>query len=251
MTALGTLAAGVAHDFNNLLSVIRMANTGIARTMRRAPEIAEDLHDIESAVVDGKRIVQSMLGYTRDGVGPAETFSVAPVLEETIRLLSRQFLSGLHLHLDIAPGLPDVIGYPGRLKQMLLNLIVNASEAMGGKGELWIDARAAGHISTGIVLRPSDAETFICISVRDNGPGIDRETRSRIFEPFFTTKTSATTRGTGLGLSLVYTMAEQDGLGLDCESAPGRGATFTIYFPVLASAGSGSPITSSGAKLQN
>lgn len=251
MTALGTLAAGVAHDFNNLLSVIRMANTGIARATRRPPEIADDLHDIESAVVDGKRIVQSMLGYTRDGVGPTEKFAIAPLLEETMRLLSRQFLSGLHLHLEVEPNLPDVVGYPGRLKQMLLNLVVNASEAMDGKGKLWIEARALSSISSEVVLRPSDADRFISISVRDTGPGMDRETRSRIFEPFFTTKMSATTRGTGLGLSLVYTMAEQDGLGLNCESAPGQGATFTILFPVHSGAGSGSPTSADAPSAQN
>jgi signal transduction histidine kinase len=202
-------------------------------------------------VVDGKRIVQSMLGYTRDGVGPAEMFAVAPLLEETVRLLTRQFLSGVQLHLNVETALPEVIGYPARLKQMLLNFVVNASEAMSGKGDLWIEARSVGEVAGELILEPSEASRFIAISVRDSGPGLDRQTRSRIFEPFFTTKNSATTRGTGLGLSVVYTMAEQDGLGLDCQSAPGQGATFTIFFPVQARDGSGSPTSADVGATHN
>jgi signal transduction histidine kinase len=247
MTALGTLAAGVAHDFNNLLSVIRMANTGIARATQRPPEIADDLQDIESAVVDGKRIVQSMLGYTRDGLGPAEDFEIGPLLEECVRLLSRQYSPDIQMHLEIDRDLPVVHGYPGRLRQMLLNLVVNASEAMNGRGEIWIEAALKNHSDSALILRPSQAPRYLRVSIRDNGPGIEPQVRARIFEPFFTTKTSATIRGTGLGLSLVYTMAEQDGLGLDCQSAPGQGATFTIIFPVTASAGSRSPISTTAA----
>jgi two-component system cell cycle sensor histidine kinase/response regulator CckA len=133
----------------------------------------------------------------------------------------------------------------------LLNFVVNASEAMDGKGDLWIEAQSVDAVGGGVILHPSEAPRYVAISVRDNGPGFDPQTKSRIFEPFFTTKTSATTRGTGLGLSLVYTMAEQDGLGLDCQSAPGEGATFTIFFPIHARDGSGSPTSAEAAGTHN
>src|SRR5205823_3178961 len=91
-------------------------------------------------IADGKRILQSMIGYTRDGIGPPEAFSVPELIEGTTRPLNREFLAGLQTHLNIEANLPEAIGYPGRLKQMLLNFLVNASETIEGRGDLWIDA---------------------------------------------------------------------------------------------------------------
>jgi signal transduction histidine kinase len=154
-------------------------------------------------------------------------------VDDTVTLLSRQFLSGIELTLEMDRLAPPVIGARTRLEQMLLNLIVNASEAMNGVGKLLICVRP--HVlpeNATLLLHPRPAQTYVELTVRDSGPGIEPAIVGRIFEPFFTTKTHGATRGTGLGLSMVYTMALQDGLGLQVETNPGAGAAFRIVLPV-------------------
>jgi len=230
MEALGTLAAGVAHDFNNLLSIIRMSNQLVGRSVKPEGVTKENLEAIEQAVQQGRAIVNSMLGYSRRPVDSLEDFSVARVVGDTVALLSRQFLSGLTLNLQIDPLTPPVFGSRARLEQVLLNLIVNASESMGGTGTLTISARHASDPDT-TVLAPKPVSGYAEVVVTDSGPGIPPDVLPRIFEPFFTTKNAGTQRGTGLGLSMVYAIAKQDGWGLDVSSTAGKGATFRILIP--------------------
>ena len=233
MQALGTLATGIAHDFNNLLSVIRMSGKLIGRETRNNPEIQEHVTDIEQAVLQGKNVVGSMLGYARTEDVPGEPTDVSAVVEDAVSLLSREFLSGLTLTLELDRNAPQIGVSRGRLEQILLNLIVNASEAMQGQGRLKITVHARSHFpARPYALRPNPAEQFVELGVVDSGPGIAPEIRDRLFEPFFTTKRSGSKAGTGLGLSLVYSIAEQDGLGLSVESEPGKGAVFTLTIPV-------------------
>ncbi len=233
MEALGTLAAGIAHDFNNLLSVIRMSNKLIGRGTKGDAEVQEYVADVEQAVLQGKNVVGSMLGYARSEDGADGTTDVCSVVENAVSLLSKEFLSGLTLNLELDRNAPDVAVSRGRLEQVLLNLIVNASEAMQGQGKLKITVHARTQVPTKhFVLRPSAAAQFVELSVTDSGPGIAPEVRERLFEPFFTTKRSGAKAGTGLGLSLVYSIAQQDALGLAVESEPGKGAAFTILLPV-------------------
>jgi signal transduction histidine kinase len=230
MEALGTLAAGVAHDFNNLLSIIRMSNQLVARSVKPEGLTKENLDAVEQAVQQGKSIINSMLGYSRRPVDTIEDFSVSSVVDDTVALLSRQFLSGITLHLDVDRSCPQIYGSRTRLEQVLLNLIVNASEAMKGNGVLTISVRDA-EPSTSAVLAPKPASSYVAVGVADNGPGIPPDVLPRIFEPFFTTKNAGTDRGTGLGLSLVYTIARQDGWGLEVQTSPGQGASFSLLLP--------------------
>jgi signal transduction histidine kinase len=230
MRALGTLAAGVAHDFNNLLSVIRLSNQLAAEQTKPTGAAKENMDAIESAVAQGEAIVQSMLGYSRGTNEQSTAYSVAEAVSETVAMLGKKFLAGIVLQLEIAPELPPVVGARARLEQILLNLVVNASEAMNGRGRLGIRCLCA-HEARDCILPPNEAGQFVVIAVSDSGPGIPPEVLSRIFEPFFTTKTSGTRPGTGLGLSTVYTMAEQDGLGLAVHTSP-NGTTFRIFVPV-------------------
>jgi signal transduction histidine kinase len=167
-----------------------------------------------------------------------------------VALLSRQFLSGLTLNLQLDPSCPPVYGSRARLEQALLNLLVNASEAMNGSGVLTLTARkveASAPPWPG-VLQPRAASACVELSVSDTGPGIAPEVLPRVFEPFFTTKNVGTQRGTGLGLSLVYAIAQQDGWGLDLQSAPDRGTTFTLLLPASQTALTGRRLpTSQGA----
>src|SRR5688572_25088285 len=132
MRALGTLAAGIAHDFNNLLSVIRLSNQLAAEETKPTGAAKENMEAVDSAVSQGEMIVQSMLGYSRAGAELDKEYSVAAALSETVAMLGKKFLSGIILKLEIEPELPTVQGGRGRLEQMLLNLVVNAAEAMKG-----------------------------------------------------------------------------------------------------------------------
>ena len=150
-------------------------------------------------------------------------------------LLSREFLSGITLSSELEPNAPKVALGRGLLEQILLNLVVNASEALRGEGRLKIVLRSLpAEAFRALVLRPRAAEHYLELVVTDSGPGISPEIRDRIFEPFFTTKRGGTKPGTGLGLSLVYSIAQSAGLGLGVESELGRGTVFTVLLPVAA-----------------
>ncbi|HZR16945.1 MAG TPA: ATP-binding protein [Verrucomicrobiae bacterium] len=233
MKALGTLAAGIAHDFNNLLSVIRMSNKLIGREVKGNPDVEENVQEVEKAVQQGKHIVGSMLGFSSDQNKGRTALFVPDLVEDTVGLLSRQFLSGITLDLQLDRESPAVQLPRAGLEQILLNLIVNAAEAMQGHGHLRIQVReVASGTSSGSVRAPRPAPTYVELTVADTGCGIPPEIVPRIFDPFFTTKADRANRGTGLGLSMIYTMAEQDGLGVEVQSAVGQGATFRILIPV-------------------
>jgi signal transduction histidine kinase len=230
MKALGTLAAGIAHDFNNLLSIIRMSSQLVRRQLKPTGTAGENLDAIERAVGQGKNIVGSILGYTRRPGDPNQAYKVNEVVSETLAMLHAQYLGGVVLTLELSDSVPSLRGDKSRLEQILLNLIVNAREAMNGVGTLTLSVknvpRASGH-----VLSPRAAASYVEVSVRDSGPGIPPETMPRIFEPFFTTKTAHGEHGSGLGLTTVYAIARQDGLGLAVESEFQRGATFRVFLP--------------------
>lgn len=235
MQALGSLATGIAHDFNNLLSVIRMSGKLIGRETKGNAEVQENVIEIEQAVIQAKSVIGSMLGYARADSADAGPTDVCNVVEDTVSLLSKEFLSGIALTLELNRQAPKVNVSRGRLEQVLLNLVVNASEAMGGTGKLKIAVQPRNSLPANrYALRPGQAERFIELTVEDSGPGIAPENLLRLFEPFFTTKRSGAKAGTGLGLSLVYSIAQQAGLGLSVESAPDQGAKFTLLVPVAA-----------------
>jgi len=234
MQALGTLAAGVAHDFNNLLSVIRMSNKLIGRKQPADTEIQALVADVEQAVLQGKTVVGSVLGFARRGRETGEPLDVSAVVEETVSLLSREFLSGIALTLELERGTRRVQLARGPLEQVVMNLLVNASEAMQGTGRLDIRLHSRSDLPAGAyVLRPRPADQYLELNVQDAGPGIAPEIRDRLFEPFFTTKSTGVKPGTGLGLSLVYSIARQAGLGLTLSSEPGQGARFTVFLPTV------------------
>jgi signal transduction histidine kinase len=233
MRALGTLAAGVAHDFNNLLSIIRMGNNLLRRREVSAEDKAESSQAVECAVEQGKKIVRSMLGYSREQADEPEPYSVPDLVNEAGLLLNQQFLSGITLTLELNRDIPLVTGRRGRLQQILLNLIVNAAEAMSGQGRLRIAARVSSSVDDEfVVLQPTPAAQYVELVVEDTGPGIEPQFRDRVFEPFFSTKPRGASSGTGLGLSLVHTLAEQEKMGIGLRSEVGRGTTFTIWIPV-------------------
>lgn len=238
MRALGTLAAGIAHDFNNLLSVIRVSNKLIERRAKSDESITANTEDIEQAVEQGKNVVQAMLGYSREDTAPQQPFVLAELVEDVLTLLSKHFLAGITLTLDLDRSAIVAALPRARIEQLLLNLIVNASEAMDGQGRLAIVVRTAPQPTGPRVLEPAPAPSYAELIVADSGAGISPKILPRIFEPFFTTKTVGANRGTGLGLSMVYTIARDCGLGIHVEGEPGRGARFVIIFPKTVRSGS-------------
>jgi signal transduction histidine kinase len=235
MKALGTMATGVAHDFNNLLSVIRLSSDLIEERTQADDVAKENFDTIQQAVQRGRGIVNSMLGYARDD-GQVRRFTANDLVSEAVALLSKPFLSGLVLEIAVDRTVPELSGRKGRVEQMLLNLIVNAAEAMGGRGALRLGARAVTQPS-GCVLPPRAAASYVELSVADAGPGIAPDVLPRIFEPFFTTKNKGAQHGTGLGLSMLYTIAKEDGIGVAVITEPGRGTTFLLLLPFEAVAG--------------
>src|SRR5262249_10226800 len=158
--------AGVAHDFNNLLSVISLSNDIISQEVGQKLEVREEIKSIENAVQQGKGVVRSMLGYSRDLAEKPGEYAIADAVGETVSLLSKQFLGGIVLTMDVGADTPKVWGARGRLEQVLLNLVLNAAEAMKGQGRLLIAARMNGTMGQeNLVLRPRPATQYIELSV--------------------------------------------------------------------------------------
>lgn len=230
MRALGTLAAGVAHDFNNLLSVIQMSRQLVERSLRPTGVDRENLEQIGQAVEQGRTVVRSILGYSRDEASNGGRAAVRTILSDTLVLTRRQFLSGLEVTLEVAPAVAEYEVRRGSLEPILVNLLVNASEAMGGIGKVHINACLTAD-AAGCVRDPLWRGPWVCVSVEDTGPGISPDVLPHVFEPFFTTKKLGAQRGTGLGLATVWRIAEEADFGLRVDTSPGLGTRFDLLIP--------------------
>ena len=239
MEALGTLAGGVAHDFNNILAAI-MGNAELARQDVGPGHAAlESLQEILTASRRAKELVQQILAFGRRQAHERRVMSLAPVVEESVRLLRSTLPAGVGLSVECAPDTPAVLADATQVEQVLLNLCGNAWQAMEGqKRPALIEIRLDAYDHAPGKARSVQAADFggaprsgryACLTVRDTGPGMDPETRARIFEPFFTTKPAG--KGTGLGLAVVHSVVQEHGASIDVESVPGEGTTFRICFP--------------------
>lgn len=236
MEAVGQLAGGVAHDFNNLLSVI----LGTAELSRAAASpgsvLAADLDEIRRAARRGAQLTRQLLAFSRRQVLRPRVFDVGAVVRGAEPLLRRLIPESVTLDL-VLPDTPCTVhADPGQLEQVLMNLVVNARDAVTAT-----PGRTHGLVQVAVdAVRPDSAEVaaagmtpnttgYMRLTVRDDGIGMDAETRARAFEPFFTTKEPG--RGTGLGLSTAFGIVTQSGGAMRVESAPGEGATFTVLLP--------------------
>lgn len=232
MRAIGTMAAGIAHDFNNILSIIKGSAQIIEGNPSDNEKIKTRVNRIQTVVEQGTTIVKALLGLGRMTEKDLAPCDLTDLLHETRRLLSDRFPETVNLHIDTAPGLPQVTCAHEVLQQMLLNLILNAVDALGGEGTVVLSARACSELPRDLILDPADGQSYISLSVIDQGIGIAPENLPRIFEPFFTTKAFSSRRGTGLGLSMVYELAKGFGYGLAVVTRPGEGSSFSIILPV-------------------
>ncbi len=231
MEAIGQLAGGVAHDFNNLLTAI----LGYAESTRTAlgPDhaCARDVREIERVANRAAGLTRRLLAFSRTPLPVTTPIDLNAVVAGMQGMLEIVLGPGIDLEIDLDPRLSCARADAGQIEQSVLNLAINARDAMGGGGQLTIktmnttlDAESA----TGQVLH-SPAGDYVTVSVRDTGSGISPALQSRIFEPFFTTKEPG--RGTGLGLSMVYGIVKQCGGAISLTTEPGEGSTFSIHLP--------------------
>ena len=226
MEAVGQLAGGIAHDFNNLLTVV----TGYSELARAevSPEhpVSRSIAEISKAAERAATLTRQLLAFSRKQVLAPEILDPNALVANIEALLRRVIGEHIELMIDAGPGVGAVRADPNQLDQVLLNLAVNARDAMPGGGLLTIETRAAHIDRTHPQLR---AGRYVVISVRDTGSGMDESTQARIFEPFFTTKGPA--EGTGLGLAMVYGIVQQSGGDVMVVSRPGAGSRFDVYLP--------------------
>ena len=235
MEAVGQLAGGVAHDFNNLLTAIGSSADMALEELAQPAALREHLGEIHRASIRAAELTRQLLAFSRRQVLHLEAVALGDVVLEGERMLRRLIGESIRLETAVHPDTPPVRADRMQLAQALMNLAVNARDAMPDGGTLTL---ATGHrmVSAGEARRHRglSAGPYSLLIVRDSGTGMDDATRSRVFEPFFTTKPPG--KGTGLGLSMVYGIVKQTGGYIQLETAPGRGTTFTIHLPVSSTA---------------
>lgn len=230
LEAIGQLAAGVAHEFNNLLTIIQ----GNALLMNRDALSPEDAYCVDQIVHASQRAAQvtrQLLLYSRKQPMHMDVVDLNDTVRHTIHMLDRVLGGQVAIHVQLQPGLPHLRADAGLLEQLLVNLAINARDAMPQGGDLFVETRTCEITEQDLQRRP-DATPGPCVrlTVRDTGTGIAAEHLPHIFEPFFTTKDVG--KGTGLGLASVYGIVKQHHGWIEVESEPGRGTCFQIFFPV-------------------
>jgi two-component system cell cycle sensor histidine kinase/response regulator CckA len=236
MEALGRLAGGMAHDFNNLLTVVKGFSDILLNSLSKEDPRRHDVEEIRSAAAKGAGMIRQLLAFSRTQILQPRLVDLNEVVANLARLLQRLIGEDIEMLTNLQPGLGLVRADPGQIEQALINLVVNAADAMAGGGRLAIETAAAA----GEELRRLPEWTegkegqAVVLRVRDSGCGMDEGTQARIFDPFYTTKEPD--KGTGLGLSTVYGIVRQSGGTIGVQSAPGCGSTFSIYLPQAAEA---------------
>ncbi len=240
MEAVGRLAGGVAHDFNNILAVILSGIDLAYSALEQGHPARRELSEVEGAARRAADLTRQLLTFSRQQPSTRRLVSLNAVLTETRRMLGRVLGEDVALSVVTAPHLGSIEADASQIEQVIMNLVVNARDAMPDGGELTIatenaelDALQAARVG----VRPGG---YAVLVVADTGTGLDAATRARLFEPFFTTKEVG--KGTGLGLSTVFGIVKQAGGGITVDSEVGRGTTFKLYFPrATRSSGSGFP----------
>jgi signal transduction histidine kinase/HAMP domain-containing protein len=230
MEAVGRLAGGIAHDFNNLLTVISGHGQLLLRQLAPGDPLRGQIETIETTAERAALLTRQLLAFSRKQVLAPTMLDLNDVVSGMAQMLQRLIGESIDLVFSPGPHLGRVKVDPGQLEQVIVNLVVNARDAMPNGGRIIIEtsnvelggqpAGRHGGVSSG---------WHVMLAVRDTGTGMDAETQARIFEPFFTTKGPG--KGTGLGLATVYGVVNQSGGSISVDSEPGAGTTFTIYFP--------------------
>jgi PAS domain S-box-containing protein len=232
MEAVGRLAGGIAHDLNNMLQIIH----GYAELlMQNPPEEREKIEFFGSSIYNGceraREFIEQLLVFHRKGTYRLERVSLNDLVGDMTDML--QHVMPEEVSLEFSPGedLPDILADPGQIRQVVMNLCVNARDVLGERGEIRVSTKLLEKGSPPGKLSPENSERpWVVLSVQDNGPGMSREVREKIFEPFYSTKERG--KGNGLGLSIVYAVAMRHKGYVDVESEPGGGSVFHVFLPL-------------------
>jgi two-component system cell cycle sensor histidine kinase/response regulator CckA len=232
LEAIGRLAGGVAHDFNNILTLI----TGYAATLLNRPDLHSDargnVENILKAAERATSLTRQLLAFGRKQTMAPVVLDLNTVLSEFAKMLPRLLAEDIELVFNPQPGLGRVKADPAQIELAVMNLALNARDAMPGGGTLTI--RTRNQLRAAAVAGGDDGVTssdYVVVSISDTGHGMDRKTQARIFEPFFSTK--GATKGTGLGLASVHGIVTQSGGSITVQSEVGQGTTFEIYLPLV------------------
>jgi two-component system cell cycle sensor histidine kinase/response regulator CckA len=228
MEAIGTLAAGVAHDFNNLLTIIIGYSSSIQERLESDDPAQEEIEEISRAGQRAATLTRQLLAFSRKQIFRPIVLNLNDTVAEMDRMLRRLIGEDIELITELDPSLAFVRADPGQLEQVIMNLAVNARDAMPGGGKLLIQTSNVKGTDAGDANSALPA-SYAQMSITDTGTGMDAATLARIFEPFFTTKEVG--KGTGLGLSTVYGIVERSGGKVQVKSELGRGTTFQILLP--------------------
>ncbi|MFO7899693.1 MAG: PAS domain S-box protein [Planctomycetota bacterium] len=230
LEAVGRLAGGVAHDFNNILTGITGYAEFLVDEFEPGSRPAEDLAEIQDLAAQAAALTRQLLAFSRRQTIEPVVLDINHVLQDTTKMLRRLIGEDIELELHLAPDLGTVHADPGQVEQILMNLVVNARDAMPSGGTLTIETanteldQAYADRHAGVSPGP-----YVLLAVTDTGQGMDEDTLGQVFEPFFTTKAEG--KGTGLGLATVYGIVKQHGGNIWAYSEPGKGSTFKVYLP--------------------
>jgi nitrogen-specific signal transduction histidine kinase/CheY-like chemotaxis protein len=229
LEAVGRLAGGVAHDFNNLLSVILGYDELLLKRLPPGEPLRQYAQVIHNAVDRSAELVRQLLAFGRQQTLRPQVLDVREVVHELEGMLRRVIREDIELVCRTSPDLGRVCADPGQIGQVIMNLAVNARDAMPDGGTLTIEAVNVDVPPSGVPGAALKEGPYLRLSVRDTGCGMDASTCRRIFEPFFTTKERG--KGSGLGLATVYGIVQQSGGCISVDSEPGQGSTFSVWLP--------------------
>ena len=230
MQSIGTLAGGIAHDFNNILGIILGYTSLIKKNKLNVQKLSESIAAINLAVQRGAALVRQIMTFARKTDASFEPLNLEDLIQELFSMLQQTFPKIITFKKIFPKDIPFILADRTQIHQSLLNLCVNARDAMPHGGSIIIKVEKQTGEQLKVQFPTADQDSYICISVTDSGEGMNETTRGRVFEPFFTTKAKG--KGTGLGLSVVYGVVQSHHGFINVESELGYGTTFRLYFPI-------------------
>ena len=230
MQAIGQLASGVAHDMNNILATIMVTATLVEAALSEEHDSRADLQVIFNACRRGRDVVGNLLGFSGKGALVKGPIDLNRIARDTSTLLERSLLRRIELLTELTPDLPAVDGDASQITQAVMNICINAADAIEGRGTIVIRTSITSAVRSSGTMRPTTGRCVV-LQVQDSGQGMTEAELARAFEPFFTTK--APEKGTGLGLSMVYGTMNSHGGQVTIDSKLGKGTTVTLVFPAL------------------